>query len=393
MQKKLIVAAVAGALAAPLAFAQSNVTIYGIVDVGVESGNYGAGSQFRVQSGQASGSRLGFKGTEDLGGGLKANFTLETGFALDSAEFTAHSTNRAAGTGNQGATNTQVFARQAWAGLSGNFGSVNFGRQYTPIFWVAITADPVSAGTVATPFNLYGFTNRFDNSVIYKTPTMGGFDASVGYSTGNEVNTTTANEKAGRAWSVNGQWTGGPAYAGVGYEERRGANLTSATSANPGTFDLTTGVWTAPTTATSPNADKTKNWVLGGSYDFGVAKLFAAWNDIEQDPVGGGTKLIDARVWSLGATIKAGPGSVSVTFADRNDKLAANSDARLFGVGYNYPLSKRTDIYAYYARLTNKNNGTAAGDLTLNSATATGFAVATTDYDPRAFQLGLRHTF
>ncbi|MEW5887457.1 MAG: porin, partial [Pseudomonadota bacterium] len=74
MQKKLIVAAVAGALAAPLAIAQSNVTIYGIADVGVEWGSSGNGTKFRVQSGQESGSRLGFKGSEDLGGGLKANF-------------------------------------------------------------------------------------------------------------------------------------------------------------------------------------------------------------------------------------------------------------------------------------------------------------------------------
>ena len=195
MQKKLIVAAVAGALAAPLAIAQSNVTIYGIADVGVEWGDSGFGNKFRVQSGQASGSRLGFKGSEDLGGGLKANFTLEMGFALDNGQLTTHNSQ----TTNSASiiktapttTGTVIFARQAWAGLSGNFGEVNLGRQYTPLFWVLLNSDPVGAGTGATPFNLYLLgphatppdntqstrRARSDNSITYKTPTIGGFNA------------------------------------------------------------------------------------------------------------------------------------------------------------------------------------------------------------------------
>ncbi|MFZ5509017.1 MAG: porin [Pseudomonadota bacterium] len=387
MQKKLIVAAVAGALAAPLAIAQSNVTIYGIADVGVEWGDSGFGNKFRVQSGQASGSRLGFKGSEDLGGGLKANFTLEMGFALDNGQLTTH--NSQTGNAQPGAagstvsntapttTGTVIFARQAWAGLSGNFGEVNLGRQYTPLFWVLLNSDPVGAGTGATPFNLYllgphtttlntqsSRRARSDNSITYKTPTFGGFNAMALYSTGNENNVNNTAEDDGREWGVNATWAGGPIWVGLGYQNIDGA--VGAGTQNP----------------------ETKNWALGASYKFGMAKLFASYN-AGKGTDNTGAEVQKANVWSIGANINAGPGYVSVTYTDLNDKLAANADARLFGIGYNYPLSKRTDVYAFWSTIRNKSNS----NYTIGSAVATNLSLSAAGEDPKALQLGIRHAF
>ena len=129
MQKKLIALAIAG-LASGAAFAQNNVTIYGVADVGVEVGNYGDGAKFRVQSGQSAGSRLGFKGEEALGNGLSAIWTAEMGIAFDNGQLTSHTTNTASSAttgsssvnGANGGTNVQntsssIFQRQVFAGL------------------------------------------------------------------------------------------------------------------------------------------------------------------------------------------------------------------------------------------------------------------------------------
>jgi predicted porin len=365
MQKKLIVAAVAGALAAPLALAQSNVTIYGIADVGVEWGSSGNGTKFRVQSGQESGSRLGFKGSEDLGGGLKANFQLEAGFSLDNGAFTNHGQGTPAPGTNVAATydSGTLFARQAWAGVSGSFGAVNIGRMYTPIFYVAAGGDPAGLGTVATLANVWGLGSRANNAVEYVSPTMGGFGLRANYSTGEENNVNTDAKKEGQQWGLNGTWGGGPVWVGAAYQEIRGATLPSTT------------------------AEKTKNWLVAGTYDFGMVKLFAGWNDSKTSGSAGDS--IKFRVWDIGATVKAGPGQVVFAYGDRKDKLGDARDNRLVGVGYDYPLSKRTNLYAFYARVSNKD-GFANG--VLNSATLTGLT-PNLGYDPKALQLGLRHTF
>lgn len=125
MKKSLLALAVLGAFAGA-ASAQTNVTIYGVVDAGITHENGAAGSVTKLATGVQSGNRLGFKGTEDLGGGLKANFQIENGFNLDT------------GTQRQGA----LFGRQAYVGLSGNFGAINLGRQYNPVFNALDSIDP-----------------------------------------------------------------------------------------------------------------------------------------------------------------------------------------------------------------------------------------------------------
>ena len=140
--KKTLLAMALSAAVAPAAFAQTNVTLYGIVDAGIEYARLsdGGGNAFRVQPGIQSCNRWGLRGTEDLGGGLKAIFTLEAGFNIDTGAF-----------GNNGAvTNSPAvgalegqgaFGRRAFVGLESGFGQIYLGRDYTPGFWVALNSD------------------------------------------------------------------------------------------------------------------------------------------------------------------------------------------------------------------------------------------------------------
>ena len=207
MQKKLIALAVAG-LASTAAFAQTNVTIYGIVDYGYTYRFDGRGldsttnrinnagkpnSASQLNGGQQSGNRLGFKGTEDLGNGLKAVFLLEQGFKLD--------------TGASASTDS-FYNRQAYAGLSGGFGTVVGGRLYTPHYTFVSGLDPFGAGTVGRYNNVYSvaagavpgsaFGNltdpvRVDNAIAYISPSFGGFTVTGAFSNNASGNDSTSN--------------------------------------------------------------------------------------------------------------------------------------------------------------------------------------------------------
>src|SRR3569833_330324 len=180
MKKTLLLLAVLGAFTGT-ASAQTNVTIYGLLDAGVHYRDNGADTNNKtwgVDSGQASGSRLGFRGTEDLGGGLAAIFTLESGVNVDDGTL---------GQGITGSANspalTRLFGRQAFVGLSGNFGAVKFGRQYAPIRVAVESVDPFGvsgAGNAANFFNVHG--ERTDNTVNYSTANFGGFSGQAAYS-------------------------------------------------------------------------------------------------------------------------------------------------------------------------------------------------------------------
>src|SRR5450830_1744180 len=168
--KKLLTVLVLSSVA-EMAAAQTNVTIYGVVDMGLDRQAGGvAGNVVKMSSGIGSGSRLGFKGTEDLGGGLSADFVLESGFNVDT------------GTSGQGGV---MFGRQAWVGLSGAFGSVSAGRQLSSYHkGLRDVADPFCDGFAGQAMNIITGNSRVDNSVIYGTPTVAGWSAEVTYGAG-----------------------------------------------------------------------------------------------------------------------------------------------------------------------------------------------------------------
>lgn len=363
MKKTLITLAVLAA-ATGVAQAQSSVVIYGTVDAGFVSERGGkAGTTNKIDSGVASASRLGFKGTEDLGSGLSALFVLESGFNVD--------------TGAQG-NNEALFGRQAYVGLSSKTaGTVTLGRQYTPWYnTLSKVADPFAAGYAGSAKNLFpANTTRTSNTVLYTSPNFSGFDADVAYSTGNKDQESLVSSKIGRQMGASVGYANGPLNARLAY------NNTSNENVNPA---LTAG--------------SARNWLAAANYDFAVAKAYVAYGVNKGDnsstrnnanagnlfniaSTGGLTN--DSTTALIGATVPVGPaGTVMASIIHVNDKNNSNADANQFAVGYSYALSKRTSTYASYAKISNKNNaGYTVGN---NSNVGSG---------DQAFNVGVRHSF
>lgn len=170
MNKKIIAAAILAA-GAGAASAQSGVTIYGIADAGLVRESGGVANYTKLSSGVASASRIGFRGVEDLGGGMAAIYTLETGYRIDTGDVDA------AGT---------IFNRQAFVGLKNGAGTLTLGRQYTP--WhqaLAQVGDPFGTGYAGTSKNQFpdsGTNVRASNTVLYTAPVINGFSADLGKS-------------------------------------------------------------------------------------------------------------------------------------------------------------------------------------------------------------------
>ncbi len=311
MQKKLIALAVAGLVAAP-AFAQSNVTVYGVVDAFYGYGKMGPNKLNAIQGGGLAGSRIGFRGTEDLGNGMSAVFTLEYAIANDVQH----------GIGNTG---TALNARQSFVGLQGGFGFVGLGHQYAPGFAASfrndalLSAAPFSpqsilsaqSGATITPNN----AARWSNAVAYRSPNFSGLTASAIYSLG-EANQTTDRRNNDRV-GLGANYANGPIGVDVVYHRvDRGAG----------------------------NTDQ-KEWFIGGSYDFGMVKLAASY---QQDKIVGKNKI-----WQVGAIAPVGVGKVHVAYADL-DHRTVNSDADAWSIAYTHPLSKRTTLYTGFTQVDNQ---------------------------------------
>lgn len=315
MKTRFAAAAACMTLAAPVC-AQSSVTLYGLFDIGIarESGGPGGAGVTKVDgSGIHSGNRWGLRGTEDLGGGLSALFTLESGFNSDT------------GAGAQGGL---AFGRQAFVGVRGPWGTLTAGRQYTPHFLAADSLDPLD-GISAGVFNLLRRTVRTDNTVMYTTPVLSGFTGQLAYGPG-EV---AGNSSAGRVLGGSASYASGPLVAKFAHHRARNATDT----------------------------DTTRNSYLGGRYDFGIARALVAYQ-LEKGP-----GSLDAASAVAGVQVPIGPGTVMATYIRKNDRAVANNDARMLGLAYTYALSKRTNLYASTVRIRNENSlvyRTKAGDGT-----------------------------
>jgi predicted porin len=346
MQKTLIALALLAACGA--ASAQSTVTIYGKIDLGlvVDSGA-AAGKSVRLSSGVSGGSRLGFKGTDDLGGGYQAAFQIETGFCADSA---APVVSGGASVPNFCTGSNSFMGRQAHGDLTGAFGALSAGRQYSLGYLNLTTIDPFGTGYAGQVNNIVDASGvRLNNSVHYTTPAFAGFTASGEVALGE----TTGNWKAGRVLGGALNYATGPAYAGFSYYDL----------ANPN------GVGSAR-----------KDYLLGGSYDFGVVKAHALVEKSDGDPTG--AIKLDTLDLMAGVTVPVAGGSVLASFIRHDDRGTLNHDANQLGAGYNYPLSKRTSVYTAWARIVNKNGAT----FHVGNATETGVG-------NKAFNLGVVHNF
>ncbi|MBW7656140.1 porin [Hydrogenophilus thermoluteolus] len=309
MQKKLIALAVAGLVAAP-AMAQSNVTIYGVADAYFGFGSDNNNDISAIDSGGLAGSRIGFKGSEDLGNGLKAVFTLEQGYAIDTGKASP-------------SVGDSVFSRQAWVGLQGSFGTVSLGRQYAPGYFVAdydaLLSSKISPQSTLSDLNRMTITPnslaRWDNSVKY----TGSFDAvnvQAIYSMGtNEAlaSGVSDDDKYGlSAAYANGPVNVGVIYHNVGYASK----------------------------------DQSE-WLIGASYDFGMAKVAGSYQAASNIR---GTANADSKLWNLGVIVPVGGGNVHLAYA-KLDEDGTSVDPFSYTLAYTYPFSKRTTAYAGYQKL------------------------------------------
>jgi GBP family porin len=350
--------AVAGIGASNASLAQTNLTVYGVADAGIVNERGGAaGNVTKVSSGVASASRLGFRGSEDLGAGVSALFVLEAGISIDTGAL---------------ASSSQAFNRQSFVGLkSKEIGSLTIGRQYTLTYnALGQVGDPFGSGLSGSAKNLFpvaGANLRANNAIIYTTPVKNGFTAEVLYAPG-EI---SGSSKAGRQYNVGISYAKGPINARLAHNHR---NNDSAS---------VTGL------------DNGRNTLFVANVDFKVIKVFFAYSTDEglnSAPLNNATPLPYGEVFTpslkgddtlIGATIPVGPaGTIMTSYIRKNDKTALNQDAAQYAVGYVHMLSKRSSAYTSYGMIDNRNGaGYTVGN---NAETGSG---------DRAFNIGLRHTF
>jgi predicted porin len=359
MKKNLIALAIFGAFSGA-ALAQSNVTLYGIVDVNFQYNDpdaSNASSTRGINSGHQSGSRFGFRGSEALSPGLNAVFTIEGGFNPD------------LGNSGQGG---RLFGRQVWGGLSGTtWGTVVLGRvatfsSGTGSFDMFGNTDPFLTGfgdaALASTFTSAGAT-RLDNSVLYATPTWGGFRAGAGYSFNGNGTEAAGNSNNNRIWFFGANFSRGPFFAVVTYD----------------IFDAPDGGIAGSATAprVAANASDQKNLQVGLTFDLKFLKLHGAYAKEDNVYFNSGLGIqpdtgADADAWMGGVTVPLGPagGTLLASYQRRNgDSVGAcllasttaacpaaslqnrDRDVRVWAVGYTYPFSRRTNAYISFSDL------------------------------------------
>ncbi len=374
LKRNLTLSALALACAAG-AHAQSSVTLFGIVDTNVQHFNAGGvGTMNAVGSGGLSTSRLGFRGVEDLGGGMFAGFWLEGSLNTDNG------TGRATNTNNQTSGATVAgglqFDRNSYVSLGGNWGEVRLGHDFVPTHWNSIYFDPFNANGVARAgdFTFAGVTSgslpteiTASNSISYWLPrNLGGFYGEVMYALGENAS-STPNPDDGRLAGTRLGWTNGPFDVAAAYTH---SHFNSAVAI--GNYS---------------HANIGANWQLG------IVKLFALYNSVHVDVATGPVKK---KSWELGAHIQVNPaGRIRLTYAHLDDQSPATllnadntprsgNDGTLLGVGYVYDLSKRTALYGTYAHISNKGQAT---------YTVSGGLAPLAGQASSGLEVGVRHTF
>jgi len=325
MNRNFIVAAIS-VLAAGSALAQSSVTIYGRLNVSAEQQKNVnvVGTQSVLQN---SSSRIGFKGTEDLGGGLKANFVLEHGFNPD--------------TGSQSQGN--FWARQSEVNLSGGFGMIRLGNFTSEAYYA--TADYISmhnhdTGTSADV--LYAYLGRDINKIAYRTPELvKGLTLEAAVSAGEGV--------AGRVKSYDAaaNWNLGALQLGAGYQKNGSA----------------------------------EQFAVRALYEMGPMVFGAYFQD---DTDGFGTGLGNRKTYRVSAAYNVGASEFHLNYGMADDySRLANSDATQWTLGYNYNLSKRTKVYAFYSTVDNSSAFSYFGATNTQGRAQ----------DPKIMAVGVRHNF
>jgi len=333
MKKSLIALAVLAAAGA--ASAQSSVQLYGLADVWFGSAKTEATGEASVrntvlESGGINTSRWGLKGSEDLGGGLKANFQLEQGINLDTGA---------------AQDSSKAFSRQSWVGLSGGFGEVQLGKVWTSYDDVRAAAnDTFNANIAASNRTWLGYADRTDNGLKYISPNYGGFSGSLTLALGEDKNTDAdANNSASSVASLGLHYANGPVVVGFAHQRQKQSGIGGVFSALP-------GVGAAELQALLPTGllqGKTTYNVLNGSYNFGMAKLVGGLSHVKQT-IDGAPDSLKAKEFNLGVEVPLAANlNLGVGYA--RSKVEDSGNDLFKTTGYTgalvYSLSKRTSVY------------------------------------------------
>lgn len=344
MKKSLIALAVLAASGA--AMAQSSVTLYGVLDTGL---TYSKGEESVYGMTHVGGnvnSRLGFRGVEDLGNGLKATFNLEAGMGVDDG-------NNYMDPGSNG----MAFRRTSTVGLEGGFGSVRLGRMLTSSYLAVSRYDAFGdtgiGASLAWNIPQTGYAPRTENAISYTSPNFSGFKIGAEYGFGEKQKARDS-----RYFGMGATYDNGPLSLGLGYDRLNSNTMDGLLAAS----DL-------------------KTVHLGGAYNFGVAKLLAFY---KQSKVSNAPKF---KTFGLGVSAPVGAaGEVRASY--NNYKISDdNGKADQLSLGYVHNLSKRTALYGTYSYIKNKDGL----DFELNGAM--GGAGLKDGEKQHGLQLGIRHAF
>jgi predicted porin len=312
VKKSQVALAALGLFIAGAASAQSSVTIYGNLDLGVSKINKGTsflnglpvgltGTQGTWNIRPSSSNRIGFRGTEDMGGGLKANFAIE--HRLDPSQGTEQN-------GQNG-----FWRGHSWVGVSGAMGEIRLGRDYNPALFVAQRGDPwlwdYNVGSVQVINRAGNGQTYSSNAIMYLSPSIAGFTTYVQLGLGEGGTAVNAANNTDRTFGANVQYSAGPLYAGFAINDVRIQN--------------------------SPNQNRF--WVLTLNYDLGFVKPIVQYASAKN------VSTETSKSFVLGATAPIGAGTLKAVVA-RLDPAGANNSTTKVGLGYEYWLSKRTSIHA-----------------------------------------------
>jgi predicted porin len=367
MKKSLVALAVLAASGA--AMAQSSVTLFGVVDAALTQASSSVNKKAQITGSGISSSQLGFRGTEDMGGGMAAHFWLEAGLGNDSGSGAATNTNNQASGSASAAAGTQglTFARRSTVSLSGAIGEIRLGRDYTPQFWNLTVFDPFGTNGIGT-------NQMMGGGAIVPGSTGGTFvraSNSLSFLYNHGKNATYA--------------SGGAGFHAV-VQSYQGENLSNAAG---GTGDDGTGAGIRvgyndgpisvayAASATLFAAGDVQTTSLGGAYNFGVARVMA---QTVTDKVGA---TLQGKGQLIGVTAPMGGGTFKVASSQYATNALGKPTTKKMAVGYVYDLSKRTAVYATYARVNNSGGASAALGGTTGAANASS----------NGTDIGVRHSF
>ncbi|MGH8781276.1 porin [Paraburkholderia sp.] len=384
MKKTLASLALFGAMAST-AHAQNSVTLYGLIDESVQythNATATGSNQLGLYSGNLSGSRWGVKGSEDLGGGLKAIFQLESGFNVNNGKMGSYN-----GT-------TSEFGRQAYVGLqSAQYGTLTLGRQYDPLVDLVqgMTEDNYFGSTFATAGDVDNYDNssRTSNAIKYLSPTYYGLQVETMYALGGVAGQTGS----GQTWSAAAAYNNGPLSLSAGYfvadNSNSGTLRTAWSSTSDGTFDGP--VNSGYVTARSINIARVAGQYVAGPYTFGLAYSNSAYKADAQSAFASTEKFNTGQAF---VNYQATPALlVGVGYSYTKATGDTSATYHQVSLGADYSLSKRTDVYLVGA-WQHASGEQLNADGTVSSAEASigSYGVAGTSTQEMV-SLGIRHKF